>query len=285
MLTFGFGGGTNRLTIRNVRIAELCLYLELVEQLCADDADMRFARTADEYVARFGVLFYRHCRILFLETVEAGDDFIVFTLLLCRDGEENAGLREIYAFELDGRRLVAESVARVCELELCHGADVARLKLVDGYEVLAAHHVNRAGLFELFAVRVVGRDGVGKRTREYAHERNLSDERVGNRLHDLRGELAVRVNGDSLARLGVNGGAHGRFGGCRHIVYEVVHKRLYAYVGLCGAAAYGRKSAVENALAKARHKILLRELAVLEELFHELLIAFGGSLRERLAEL
>lgn len=111
---------------------------------------MHFAETFDKNIAGFCILLDLHGGIFFGEAVDACKDFIFFALFLCGNCKRNAGSGELDGRELDGFCGVGQSIAGVCELKLCHCADVACAELVNVDEVLAAHHVNCAG-FSLFS--------------------------------------------------------------------------------------------------------------------------------------
>lgn len=99
------------------------------------------------------------------------------------------------AGELDGRELdgfcgVGQSIAGVCEPAL-HCADTACAELVNVDEVLAAHHVNRAGFFTLLALGL-GTQRCINGACINLHDGDLTDKGVSNGLHDSERKLPSR---------------------------------------------------------------------------------------------
>lgn len=245
---------------------------------------MHFAETFDKNIAGFCILLDLHGGIFFGEAVDACKDFIFFALFLCGNCKRNAGSGELDGCELDRFCGVGQSIAGVCELKLCHCADVACAELVNVDEVLAAHHVNRAGFFTLFGVGVVCCKGCINGASINLHDGDLTDKGVSNGLHDLSGKLAVALDFNGFACAGVDSGADGRLVSCGHIVNKVVHEGVNAGVEQCGNAANGSYGTFCNTEVETANDLFLAEFHCVKISHHELFIAFCGCFHKSFAQ-
>ena len=128
---------------------------------------------------------------------------------------------------------------------------------------------------------IAGLDGTGVHT----HEHELAVERVGGDLEDQSRErigldrLAVDLDG-LIARLVALDGRHVLRG--RQVIDDAVQHRLNALV-LEGGTAEDREGFLgDGELAHASADVFLGQVAVLEELVHELVVGFGSGFHELL---
>ena len=132
-LLIGDGGG-----------AEVGVGAELGLQLLLDDVEVHFALSAHERLARVGIFGDGEALVLLGKAVEPAEHLVLRPAHGGIDRHVENGLVEGNGVESDGRRLVAQRVARARVRQLADRTDVARAELLDGLELLPADEVDGA---------------------------------------------------------------------------------------------------------------------------------------------
>ena len=276
MLTFGFRHGANGLTIRNSLLGQSSFHIELVLQLTTDNVQMLFTQTAEQHITRLDVLFDGDGGIFFTDTIQAGDDFIILSLLFGIDGHADAGGREHDGLNLDDIALIAESIIGRSILQLGQGTDVACIELVNRNGLLATHENRGGGFFCLFDIHIIG-----------------SNRDVQRPPHDLNDGILTKLVVDGLGHMAhhfaITGQLNGRtftVGSFRKLCFcsrgKVMHDIIGQSLNACivkSRHAHNRSNGTFlHALAQTIQNIFLGELHLFEELLHKSLVCFGSSL-------
>ena len=277
VLAFRLRARADRLAVRDTRVGQHRLDVGLVLQLAAHHVDVHLAQALDKHIARFGILFDEDGRVFLADAVQAGNDLVVLALLLGGHRQADARRGELDRGKADRFGGVAQRVAGRGILQLAQRADVARIELVERNGLLAAHEIRRARLFRLLSVGIVGRQ-IGVQGAGVHLDDGVFAELVDDRLDDLGRKRAVRLQLHFGAGLDVHGLLRLDLIGGGQIVHHVVEQRRHADVGRGGHAAHRRHDALAHADGEAAQDVLARELALFKILFHELLVALGGSL-------
>ena len=269
------------LTVRDLGILQNALYAELALQLLGDHVDVGLAQTADQGFGGFRVLGDGDGRVFFHQTRQTREDLVFLARLLGIHGHGDAGSRELDLGELDGLGRVAQGVAGGDGGQLGQRADVTRDDLGGSRGLLAEHEVHGAGLLGLLGIGIVQHGVAGEHAGIDFEQAQLADERVSQRLEDLRGEgLAVPADANFFfAGLRVHAlDLPVRRG--RQQVDDVVQQLAQTHAGQ-GIAAHDRNDgAVHDALAQTAHGILGRELHLFEILLHQFFVRTGGRFHD-----
>ena len=244
---------------------------------------MHLAETANEDIARLCIFLNANGRILFLDTVQTGDDLVVFALLLRRHSKADARLGEIDRIELHGGGRIAKRIAGRGILELRNGADVPCVQLADVLALFPTEKHGRGGLFGLLRVGIV-QLGVHVDGAAEHFDDGVFAELVDNCFHDLCGEFSILFDLDRIACLCVNRGARFYLVRGGQIMHHVIEQRRDADVGGCGSAANGGHDSLAYTLGETPQNLIAGELALLKIFLHEFFIRLGGSFRQLFVE-
>ena len=121
-----FGGGGDRLAVRNARQLQRDLHAEPPFQFGHRHLDVRLSLPGEQQLLRLRIAVVADRRVFLLQPVQRGADLLLVAAALRLDRVGEHRLRE-----LDGRHgeryaLVDQHVARLCFLQLRDGAEVAR---------------------------------------------------------------------------------------------------------------------------------------------------------------
>ena len=186
---------------------------------------------------------------------------------------------------LDGRGLVAQGVAGEGFLELGDGADVSGGELGDGDELLAQDGGDVGELFSRAAGVVGDRGVVLEHAADDLEVGDASGEGIADGLEDEERER--RGGGDGArGRLGIRrGGDAGdgfALGGRGDVVDHEVEDFVAADVAQAGGEQDGEELVFADGVVDAGDDVLLADGSGVEELAHELVIAFGDEFDEGL---
>ena len=267
------------LAVGNLRVLEHGFRAELALQLLAHDFKLQFALAADEGFGGHRVFGDDDVRHFFAQARQAGEHLVLLARLLGVYRQRNLRRGEVDAVILNDLADFAEAVARGGVLQLAERADVARAEHADGNLLLAAHHEDTRGLFGLIRVRVEQRGRRRQHAGDDLNQRQLAHKRVGNRLEHLRGEALAHIRVADVHGFGLGVDAViGVFHRAGHIHRQLIHQRAHADAVQAGDRRDGHDAALVNARGQAAQHILVAELALVEEFFHQFLAGAGRRL-------
>ena len=245
---------------------------------------MDLADTAQDGLMRLLILLHEDGRVLILLLGQRAKDLVLLALLLCRGRHREHRCRIGDLLVDDGVCSIAERIPRLDGLQFRRRDDVTRLRRAEMLLPLALQREDRADALRVLLVRMhVGRIAL-HRTGEDAHIAHAADERVDDRLEDLRGEGIFRVALLEVAVLGIHadGDVEVRR---RHVLDHAVHELLDADV-LLGRTAEDRENLARlDALDEGCSHLDLRDLRALDVLLEQLVVELGDGFDELLARL
>ena len=181
--------------------------------------------------------------------------------------------------------LRGEGIARERLLELGDASDVARGDFGHGLHRLAEGGEDGAEALGRLARGVPVGAVALERARDDPKERQAPGVRVGDRLEDERGGGAGRVGGQGLALPGLVLGDGLEGVGRRQQIHDLVEELLDARLVVAARGEQDRRDlAVADRLREGGLHLLLGEVALGEERLHELVVALGDHLDERLVQ-
>ena len=189
-LAFLAHGLANRFAIRDLRLADVRLDVELALHAINKDLKMQLAHAGDDRLAGFFVRANTERGIFLRETRQGNAHLFLVDLVFGSTAIAMTRLRERHAFERDHVVGRAQRVAGRDVLQAHGRGDVARANFFD-FAALGRVHLQDASDALLSALdRVV--DGVARvqRARIDTEERQRADERIG---HDLERERRERL--------------------------------------------------------------------------------------------
>ncbi len=206
MSTFsdGLAGG---LAIRDLRLADVRLDLELAQQPVDDDLEVQLAHAGDDRLAGLLVRTHAERRVLLGELRQRVAELVLLGLGLGLDRDVDDRIGEDHGLEKHGRVLRAQRVAGGRVLEADRRNDVAREDRVDVLAMVGVHLQQTADALLVALRRVQDVRARAQGAGVDAEVRELADERVGHDLERERreGRLGVGRTLDLFAGLDVDG--------------------------------------------------------------------------------
>ena len=281
-------GLADRLAVCNLRVTDVALHLEFTTHTVDDDVELQLAHAGDQGLAGLFVGLHLEGRILVGQLRQSDAHLLLVGLGLRLHGHLDHRIREGHGFEGDRGLLVAQGITGGDVLQTHEGVDVAGFGGIHRVLLVGVHLEDLADAFLLLLGGV--EDGVARLdgTGVHAHEHELAVERVGGDLEDQSRERIgldrVTVDLDGLiARLVALDGRH--VFRRRQVIDNAVQHRLNALV-LEGGTAEDREGFLgDGELTHASADVFLGQVAVLEELVHEVVVGFGSGFHELLVVL
>ena len=97
--------------IGDLRELQQALRTELAGKFLGDDFKMQFAQAAEDRFGGFHILANANGRILFHQSIQAGENLVFLACLLCIHGHGNAGGRELEIVKLYRLVGIAQGIA------------------------------------------------------------------------------------------------------------------------------------------------------------------------------
>ena len=243
---------------------------------------MEFALSVNEDLAQFLRLFNYPCGVFLTHACERCHHLFGFAFA---DGADGAGILRVGVFdkvEAVVAVLGIEGVSGAYVLELYGAADVAGRKLANLFTLCAAAYEDLSHAFLGTAVGIGEFVAFAEHTAHHLEVLHFADVGLDAGLEEINAGGCV-LNGSHLHATGVVNLGH--FVDEGHHVAEELHQTAYAHV-LAGAdAEYGEDAAGDHTLADAFAHLVFSEVLGFEELLHEVLVVFSGSLHECLVHL
>ena len=191
------GGATDRLAVRDLRLADVGGDLELAHHAVDEHVEVQLAHAGDERLAALGSVLTRNVGSSSARRWRAMPSLSWSALVLGSIATSMTGSGNVIDLEHDRVVRVAQRVAGEGVLEADDGGDVARVDLVDLLAVVGVHLEDAADAL-LLALGRVEHVGAGlERAGVDPEERELADERIGG---DLEGEGAESGSLSSTVR-------------------------------------------------------------------------------------
>src|SRR5712691_2622850 len=282
------------LLVRDLRLADRRLDVELALQPVDDDLEVQLAHAVDDDLAGLPIGLHAEGRILGHQLLEADAELLLVDLGLRLDRERDDRLGEVHRLEDDRVVLVAERVARGDALHADGRGDVAGVHLFDVLALVRVHLQETADALGALLGRVVDAVAGRQHARVDAEEGELADERVGHDLERQRrkrrlvGCRALNEGLFLLVRIEADDGRDVE--GRRQEVDDRVEQRLHALVLERRPAddrherpfALAADRAVD-ALAQRRLDFRLGDLFAVEVLLEDLVVGLTDLLDQLLA--
>ena len=184
-----------------------------------------------------------------------------------------------------GDALVAQRVAGQRVSQLRHRADVAGVQFVDRHRRLALHGRDVRELFGAAAGEVLQRGVVLQHAGKDLEERDATGEGIADGLEDVqRKRLGVADLADcglAVVRRG-SGGDRAALNRRRHVVHDEVEHLVGADVAQSGGKEHREDLVFANGVVQTADNVLLGDGALVEELFHQHVVAFGNQFHQAL---
>ncbi len=281
-------GLADRLAVRDLRLADVGLDLELTLHTVDQHLEVQLAHTRDDGLAGLFVGVDLEGRVLLGQPLNRGAQTLLVTLRLRLDRDADDRGREVHGLQDDRVLLVAQRLTGGGLLETHDGDDVAGAHRVDLFTLVRVHAVDLADAL-LAALHRVEDGGAGlKAPGVDPDEGELAQVRVGHDLERKRGErLVVRGLAGDLDRVVAGLGA---LDGLdvqrrRQVLDDRVEQGLDALVLERGATEDRRERRRQGALADRGDEQLLGDVLALHGEFHHLVADVRHGVQERLAVL
>src|SRR5690348_14649770 len=248
-----------------------------------DDFDVLLAGAGDEEFLGLLVTEEAQHGVLFHDLVDAVGELVFIGARLGFDGEGDGRLGQDDLGVLNSRGLVAQGVAGKSVLQLGHRSDIAGVQFVHRHRVFALHHGNVGQLFRGAAAKVLQAGVVFQHPGEDLVIRNAAGEGVGNGFENqkrdrfgvgnfARRRLAVVGSRSALSRLALAGG--------RRVVHQEIHQLVGADVAQAGGEEHREDAVFADGLVQGRDEVLFGDGSLVEELFHQGVIALGDHFHQ-----
>ena len=278
----------DRLAVGDLGLADVGLDFELAQHPVDDHLEVELAHPVDQGLAGFLVGFDLEGRVLLAEPGQGVAHLLLVGFGFRLDRDRDHGLGEFDALQRDRRIGGGKGVAGAGFLEADAGADVASVGLVDLLAAVGVHHQQPADPLGLAGFHVQHPAAFLELARVDAEIGELADVGVG---HDLEGEgregsaVAGFALGLNVLRLALASGDDA--GDRRHLERrgqqfdDRVEQRLHALVLEGGAAEDGGQLGREGRLARRVDQLVLGDLFLGEEGFHQLFVVVGAGFDQR----
>ena len=180
----------DRLAIRDLRLADVGVDVELAAEAVDDDVEVQLAHAGDHGLAGLVVEAHDERRVLVGELREPGAQLVLVGLGLGLDGDRDHGRREADLLEHDGLVRVTDRVAGGGVLQTDDRHDVARVGRGEVLAVVRVHLQHAADALLAVLRRVEHVRAALEHARVQAQVRETPDVGVG---HDLEREGGERL--------------------------------------------------------------------------------------------
>src|SRR5581483_9522706 len=186
---FAVGRTRERLLVRDLRLADRRLDVELALQAVDDDVEVQLAHAGDDDLAGLQVGLHVERRILRAQLLQPDDELLLIRFGLRFDRERDDRRGEVHRLEHDRVLLVAQRIAGRHALQTNGRRDITRVDLFDLFALVRVHLEQAADALGALLGRVVDALACRELARVDAEERQLTDERIG---HDLERQRRKR---------------------------------------------------------------------------------------------
>ncbi|GAV32354.1 hypothetical 66.3 kDa protein in hag2 5'region [Coriobacteriaceae bacterium EMTCatB1] len=274
-----------RLTVRDLRLADVRLDLELAHQAVDDDLQVQLAHAGDDRLTGLLVGAHPEGRVLLSKLGERLRELVLLRLRLRFDGDVDDGVREHHRFQQQRRVLSAQRVASRGVLEPDGRDDVTRVHGVDVFAMVRVHLEQSTDALLVALRRVEDVRTRDHRPRVHAEVGELADVGVGHDLERESCEGLARVGEthDLLSRLQIVALDRGYVQRRGQVVDDGVEQGLDALVLERRPARDRRDGARDGCLPDRGLELVSRDLLVLEELREQLVVLLGRRLDQLMA--
>ena len=288
VLALDLNGLADGLSVRDLRLTDVRLDLELSQKSVDDDVEVQLAHTGDDGLTGLLVGVGLEGGVFFRQLHERDGHLLLTRLGLGLDRDVDDRFGELHALEHDRLVGIAKRVARGRIFETDQRDDVAGVSLFDLGTAVGVHSDDTSdplalvlGAVEHIRTRL---DDAGVD----AEERQLTDERIRHDLERKTAERRVVVRlavHDVVLVVGIVAFDRRDVDRRGQIVDDGVEQQLNALVAVSGTAEHGGDVHREDALADRLFDLVGGDFLLFEQLLHQLLVEHRRVVEQFLSRL